>query len=705
MNVNEIYLRRRNKIIVNKNVEAMIIPFNSSETIRGLATLLKNLEDLGYTFSESLIQHCMGLRLANLKSLYFELVPFLKKMKGANVVHKPMYPNFPQQVMEMSEAELYLNAIVHYWSGGNLFPHYAHLPRPKLREKTEVVVIDLGTEEDFAQLFTQLVGSNTSLSEQDKEDIKWFVEVYNINLDTYLPDSLPYKENIAYLLGLLLNKSRSADYVNKLCKTPTDVLRVATAMSGGDVSLAANTKFKTFSRPQRRLLLSVLDKKNPKYALEEILSHGEKWKRLLHKLHPGDYKSQYPNAYLALSTLARGEKVSTFRGRVEDYIKCPGVPVTHLLQSRPGEYARRIDQVLRNCYKNTPSFQANVVQDFEEVIDQVSTPVLLQVREHFINRNNLDDRVFFPKGNVAKVIVTENNLPKLPETICNRVAATCTKALIKRFSTLEDLGNVFVDPKLDGYLIPFSQRSASKSLKTLVRGSKIPITDNKDTIRFFIYWKNSIGSYHTDVDLSAYLMDENFNQTQTVAYYNLKTFGGHHSGDITNAPNGASEFIDISLSKVLAAKSRYIAMSINMYSGVPFDQMGECFAGWMSRDQPNSGEIYDPRTVENRIDVTSPSKIVVPLIIDALERKVIWCDMASKTNRRHVNNVHGNKTSLQAITKAFVNMKKPKLYDLLLMHGQARGTLVADPNQADTIFDVASGIPFQTEKIASEFLI
>ena len=38
-----------------------------------------------------------------------------------------------------------------------------------------------------------------------------------------------------------------------------------------------------------------------------------------------------------------------------------------------------------------------------EVAEKVSTPVLLQVRQHFIGRKNAGPlRVFFPKGNLAK---------------------------------------------------------------------------------------------------------------------------------------------------------------------------------------------------------------------------------------------------------------------------------------------------------------
>jgi ABC-type glutathione transport system ATPase component len=96
-------------------------------------------------------------------------------------------------------------------------------------------------------------------------------------------------------------------------------------------------------------------------------------------------------------------------------------------------------------------------------------------------------------------------------------------------------------------------------------------------------------------------LDENFNYTDILSYYNLKEFGGCHSGDIVDAPNGASEFIDVNLEKLRQNGVRYIVMTINSYTHQPFCDLPECFAGWMSRQNANSGEIFEPKTVADRM--------------------------------------------------------------------------------------------------------
>ncbi len=66
-----------------------------------------------------------------------------------------------------------------------------------------------------------------------------------------------------------------------------------------------------------------------------------------------------------------------------------------------------------------------------------------------------------------------------------------------------------------------------------------------EILRFFLWWRN--GNGRTDIDLSAAMFGEGFVYLDVLSYYNLKGYGGVHSGDIVDAPHGASEFVDVSL--------------------------------------------------------------------------------------------------------------------------------------------------------------
>ncbi len=710
MKKNELYLPKKLKVIVpDKN---NTIDENSKVYI---ATILKNIEALGYTFSRKLFNRLFTFQKSQLTSFYREILPILKEMQkdyGAVV----MYPNFPQQVADASEAELYLNAYVHYISfflkdegiiNDTWLPKYQKEKRKKLTEIVKLDVIDLGSVEDFYNIFTSLIASKSSISQSDKDIVNYFVSTEKENIIKYLPDEIPNKEQLALLCGLFLEYTNKSRHLVKYIKTPTDVLRIATAFSGGDVSLAENTKLRKLKRSERRFLLALLEYCNTDLA-EEMSNHNYKykWLRLGEIIHPSEFKNKFPRSAEAFNLL-RNTKVRTFNSKVESSIKEVYLNgsvfsinnIIKLLSSRPGIFARRLDHLFRISNKRQREI---ISSSFFENIDKISTTVLLQVYNHFSKRNNNETRTVFPKGQLAKIRVI-SNLQELNVEFCNVFAHSIFNYLVERFSKLEKLGNVYIDKKLSNYIVPFSQRSASKALKTITRGSKIDLDGDYDTIRFFIYWKN--GENRTDLDLSAVLLNDKFDHVDNIAYYNLKEFFGCHSGDITDAPYGASEFIDISIKKVLESGSRYIAMIVNSFTHQPYKDLPDCFAGWMGRKEPQSGEIYEPKTVKNRIDLTADSAIAIPLLIDCQERKVIWMDLSLKNHPNFSNNVHNNKNNISLLCKAIANIDKLNMYDLFYMHAKGRGKVVKDIKDADTIFSEEKGItPYDIDKISSEFL-
>ena len=689
---NSIYLRRRSRIVLPEGAGADL-PLSYAVSVA------RNLEALGFTLSEPLIRACQTLSLEQLTALYRQLVTDLRAARGAHRAFRPMYPDFPQQVMAMGESELYLNALVHYVTGGKWLPPARPKLRLPLRDKAEPKVIELGTREEFEGLFTQIASSNAALSEQDREDLTWFVSTYGDGIERLLPEAIPQKENIAFLAGLLIAHTTHAEaFLGRYCKTATDVLRLAVALSGGDVSLAKPTKFRSFKRPERRLLLGLLEGRQN--LTEDMLRWRGRWVRLGERLHPGEHRAAFPKTAAAFAVLRDGLPFETFNGRVEKALAVgDAAGAVGVLASRAGDFARRLDHVLRL----DPPAQAEVVAAFAAVAEKVSTPVLLQVRAHFQSRPDPPPlRVFFLKGNVAKAHVEENALPPLSEGVCAQVAGMCAEALGRRFSALAPLGRVYVDPRLADYTVPFATRSASKSFRTVGRGSRLPLPMGCQVLRFFVWWHN--GEERTDIDLSAAMFDADFALKDLVSYYSLKGYGGVHSGDIVDAPEGASEFIDVTLARVREQGVRYIVMVLQSFTQQPYADLPECFAGWMARQEPGSGEVYDPRTVEGRLDLTADTRVAIPLIFDVLGGTAVWCDMALRSNPKWQNNVHGNLSGIAVTLQSLVSLKKPNLYDLFVLHAQARGRLVDSPNAADVVFSVENGTPFRQEEIASEYL-
>lgn len=685
-----LYIRRRGKVVLPISDAAETAPLGAA------AALSQNLEGLGYALSPNLLTACRELSLAQLGVLQHDLAAALQCLVGAHRPFAPMYVNFPRQVMEAPKAELYFNALVHYWSEGKLFPSQQKRFRLRLQEPPALKYLDLGTTEEFEALFGQIVSANLSFSEQDREDVLWFVKTYGDDIVRLLPETVPQKENVAYLGAQLLRETGVGEaFVRQSVRTATDVLRLASALSGGDVSLAKPTRFGKFTRPERRLLLSLLEARPE--PVEDMLRWKNRWKRLGERLHPREMAAQFPNTAHAFDILRNDLPVGKFNSRVEKALVAGDVAAAAgALRTRPGEFARRLDHVLRQ----DASRQGETLQAFRGVAGNVSTPVLLQARHHFATRNEASDlRVFLPKGSVAKLYVRANDLP--PLAAGDDAAAVLEEALLERFFALPALGKTFVDPRLKEYPVPFAVRSASKALRTLARGTRLPLPE-ADTLRLFLWWMN--GRERTDIDLSAALFGDGFVHLDTVAYYNLKNYGGVHSGDIVDAPKGASEFIDLSVSRLRKLDVRYVAMVVNSFTMQPYADLPECFAGWMARAKPESGEVYEPRTVENRLDLTADSRIAVPIVFDLVEGVAIWCDMGLRRHPSVANHVAGNLSGIAVTMRAMVELNRPSLYDLFMLHGRARGEVVETAEEAETVFSVDTGLPFEFERIASEFL-
>lgn len=747
---NQIFIRRKNKLYIESGKAQEV-------TIAHIGALLKNLEPLGYLLSNEIIERLMTISLTELGIFERKIVKDLEKLLGADVKYQPMYPNFPRQVMELSEAQLYFNAILHYYSNGTIFPVYKIEERKKLEEyriqTIKLKQITLGTKEEFAQIMLDLMNSKSSISETDKEDLRWFL-TYEEEIENYLPNDFFLHENKAFVCAVLLERisqtsERPIENKRKIAKknllekeiqneekiqrlllkylhTATDVLRLACAVSNGDISLAKPCMFRKINRKERRIFLNLLNQCNG--IEEDMKRYKERWIRLGERLHPGEYKG-YKKARRAFEKLRNHKTILTFSGQIEKYLREKELEkIISLCQSRPGEFARRLDELLRNFDE-----KEQIIKAFKEVSGQIATPVLLQVRAHFAARNQekKEFRVFFPKGMTAKAYVIKNNMKKMDEVYCKKIVGICNQALLSAYSELEPLGKVYINTELCNYLVPFSQRSAQRALKTIVRGSRIAINQETNIIRSFIYWREK--EERVDIDLSAVILSKNWNWLDHISFTRLKSekIKACHSGDIVSAPNGASEFIDIDLNTAIASGARYIVFTVNSYTEQKFFELPECFMGYMEREklgktdrngnciemgsklaienpknyQKIQQEIYEPKTVKNKIDLTANTQICIPMLIDLKEHCIVWMDMALKKTP-NFNCVENNEKGIVALCKALVNSKdKTNLFDLLLLHAAARGQYIIKKEEADLIFDIDDGItPFDTEVFLANYI-
>lgn len=618
---------------------------------------------LGYAVDQTVWSWAHSQPASHLKTV----LEAMRTLRGANWDYEPMYPDFPQQVVEASDEELVVNALAHYfgdWVGVRITPDYKPSPRLGIAAGVTPTKLTLVDASDLVDLTKRLLVSGQVWSAQDKDDLKTLMSdavISQLVGERLTIDSMesPIRENFVWASaqgGLL-----GAWGVNQY-SLPTDVLRYAALVSGGDSSLSEPSRFH-LSRAQRRRVAALLDRVIKKLADDPYKNHyddiadqfarnNDEWKHLAHAIH---FKELHARGQLSdvvdgwLSHVMHG-CLKTFNSRVEESLydvqtdvhtfddHIPGL--LNLLSSRPGEFARRLVEVLR---KTMPSRHGRVIDAFSDVADKVSTPVLIQLWNLLQfpagRTDGVPERrtvaVKTAKGQLAVVIDS-----KIMKDVTKDEAEKLIRVIEKALSGRKKENLVELGPDAGQYTVPMGTRSASAGGRQIGRGSRVKIdgwNPDSSVIRLFIHWhdiKNSDYYGRVDLDLSAIYATADFSEARQVSYTNLRDIGVTHSGDLTSAPYGAAEFIDVDAKTLLDHGYRYVITTVYSFTGQPFSAIPEASAGFMVRHSGESqnGKIFDARTVATKYDLVLNSTNSTPFIFDLEKGEMIWVDLAARSS-------------------------------------------------------------------------
>lgn len=639
---------------------------------------------LGYVVDAAALDQMVHLSSMELRSLTSDVVAMIRAKLGATRPYKPFYVNFPESVMEMSHFELFFNAIVHYWSEGTWEPAQELRTRGPFTEMVEMSPLKYVTENEFRNIFTNMAGSAQSLSPFNKRALEWFVKNYDRS-ELRMPSSVPFKETLALLATLGCDVP---------VKHETDVLRIALAMSGVDPAIlpvpkVGTTKegtvtvedrrshqFRKFSRPERKFLLSLLEQTRAR--AEELQVHKDRWVRLGEVLHVGDYATAFPKSYEAFRAIRnqRTVKVRTFASNLDYAMKNKdGVAALSLLCSRPGEFARRLDALMRSFNPH------DVLTHFSTVADKVSSKVQLELVEHLINRAEVTTRTIVTKG--ARTATSLETLEALPGDVVERGVNILLQAISHNLAALPKMGKVYLDPQLMKLPLNKGARTQSEGASAIPRGTREAFPENTNVIRGFVHWYDHDAT--EDIDLSVGLYSANFDLLDQVSFTNLKSAGVYHSGDIRRRRGSCAEYIDIDMnviSKYFGGAVRYAALVCYNFQNRPMSTMKECFVGFMGRNQPQSGEIFEPKTVKNVMAPQSKSTSVLPCVFDLKKRETIWVDLDMQERMLD----YGRDSQIVDNIKMYIDEPNLSMYDLLTLHVTARGGKLVEEAEADEVF-------------------
>lgn len=648
-------------------------------------TMQAELMQLGYMLNNEALENLKGVYSEDIIRYHNEVIPYLIYIKGDGD-YRPLYDGFPQQVMEMSDMELFANAIRHYASHGQWVPNSYTQAKPTAFEHSNYKMLHPCSEGEFNRIFTDILSVNQSITPMDKEVVKWFLKnVHWETLEPLFPKEIPFKENLCFLL--------STDGVLFLDFTYTDILRTATYMSGGDVSLAENTRFHLGNK-QRKWIMKMLEVKareNGKVgqafldSLEDLKKHRNKWLSLFNHIHADSKRFRtpmYENAQRVVEILRFHEKkIQTWNAKVENSWLS-----THryeLLQQRPGEFARRLNKLLSDCFVNESKVwketaMNQVLGQFAAVANKISNKVLFELYTYFEGRReDQKQRTVFIKG--ARKPVKLEPLEKLPKGIVDRVQEVILNAVKSKFAAWPQMGKVIIDEQLKNIPLPTNMRSISETDKPVVRGTRMPINvGHTKVVRFYVHWKDANGN--EDLDLSATFLG--MGQKAHVAWnqnYNLvmrdlrtgkvmtETHVAVHSGDVRHRKGDCAEYIDIDIKNALRCGFRYVLVDVRNYNGGSMKSVNPAF-GYMEREHPEANTAWVPNTVAASWRLQSEAIACLAVMIDLEAMEYIPLDIDS-----HSITATGDADAILTAMQMYMEPPKLSVHDLVMWHVAARG--------------------------------
>ncbi|MGW5634681.1 hypothetical protein [Streptomyces sp. NPDC003832] len=641
------------------------------------------LMTVGFKLSGELLERLSGLSVETVVDTAARTLATVRASVGDHVRHNAYFVDFPANVP--GTVDFWRDCVVRALADESVRPglltessagavnlltlpsygRYQHTYEELLAAHDEllaaagdrVTVLHLGGElaDEVSALYLALAGSTTPLGDEHLADLEALAAVC---ADGPQPGTIPVRENRA-----VVNRARLAAGAAPLLDTVTDVLRLACALSGGDVTLQRPTRFRALSRPVRRALLAGLDSvvAAAPGKLADVPVHREMFKRLGERLHPHEYP-RWPHA-VEVFAVARGERrPPSFDRRVEELLDAGDVAgAVGVLVDAPGRLFRALDRLLRMC--GTGQEREAVVAAVVEAAPRVSGRVVLSVREHLHNRTGDGGRRVFVNRR-GRAWVTEDVRAALPQAERESLIAALDAEIRRR---LPDPGRLVVDPEVLDVALPLSGRATAAGLGVLPRGS-LSVVDG-ELLRFFVYWKQAART--TDYDLSALILNADYSTDCWLSWTNLTAVGGEHSGDITEAPEGASEFINLRLG---AVRGTFVVPQVNVYSGEGFEEAAESFFGFMLREGEQRGRPFEPRTVRMKSELRGPGRVALPLAFlrgeDGLWRAK-WLHLYLRGDP-NANQVEGNRVSVAALLRGIVEREQLTVRHLVgLMAGGA----------------------------------
>lgn len=640
-----------------------------------LISFSEELKRFGYFLSSEVLK---SITEEEIKKSYQSLIPYLIEKYHDGEDFKPVYPNFPEQVISKTDAEL--------WSDQNKLYNGEEIEvdnwysESEMREIVEgrKTILEPINEEDFDKIPQQIMKSNNSLTIQSKAELLWFLDNKNVEI----PERIPFKETLC----LVLSTGREIKNLEI-----NDVLRFAFYVMGTDPSLpkvnkrVVDRKNLKLKRSDRRLLCKMIDEVAERKGLSNSIVDAKllysHWNLLSEKLHPGEYSKNYKNCLDFFTTLKDNKKkklYKTWYSQVQKMYdeKKDLKDITEKISERPGELVRRFDSLIRKAIKSNK--EGEVMDVFIET-EGMKNKTLLELSDYYDKRDKLKRYATKEDGTKIELDKLEPLGDVVTETIEDVISRKILKNIKDRVAVKDLEGKtVYIDPEIKR--IPIPKRMRNQTIEVPV-GTKFKIPEDKNCIRFFVHWIDEGRdsevvefSGKEDLDLHAFLYDKTKEYMDNVGWNTTfnKDFIAVHSGDVRLRKGKCAEYVDVDIEKA-SKKYDYIISDVYNYEGRALNSL-KCWLGYCYRKKlENSDKLWYPEEVEQMMQITSQSTGISAFLVDLKNREIILINS-------NISGIVGDSENRKEIIEYFTSDVNTTFnsYVVLRASYEARGAEIID---------------------------
>lgn len=621
---------------------------------QALGTLLSNLAYFGYAPSLALLDQLRAFDVDALDAWWQLRQPLLRALTGDDreMDKFVVYKNFPKEVLELSEAQYWFNQIFMYLGAPNEWFTQEPQERPALDERLKLKVLHLADAQTASSIYASLRAMPSRWTDVQLGHVRLLQPLMTAR--RFEVADFGFKENAIRAMAEVFSYST----VQLVVPDATDVLRLAAAVSGCDCSLRGEVKFRAFNRSERRRLVNLLE--DSKNLVEDLAMRKELFKRLLCRLHPGDFDA--PKVQAGYDMLYRGS-ADSFGSQVEAMLHARNPEVLQRLKTRPGDFARRL-------HKLVTVFGQKAADAFADVAHRLGTSELLKLRGYLVTINARQSLMYPPKGNWSKVKLVPNEKKALPQEALDRVIGAIDLALGSRLREAlpqgVDLAAEMVDIKL---------ATNDQELASYGRGTVFHLPAEAKYIRTASFWAiKRTGNIWFDNGFNFF--GDSWENLGACCWSDSHGFGSGavFSGDPTNSKDMAGracQMIDLNIDELLQHGVRYAVWNVLAYSGIKFSDADDVLATLQWGENPCNGKLYEPARAQMVFPLKGESLTKYVAYLDLKERKLVYMD----ANLRGSTQSSGaNGATLASVMPSFVEYLNglPSVADLLVHAPQGK---------------------------------